>query len=103
LSFEILSATCSSLLEWPSTVVFFLDYRDFYFQDFCLILSSEVFHIFVQLLLYILCCPLWCISLFIVPFVCRGPLWVPLFVSVSSHVLHYWCLKISWVHLVHSG
>jgi hypothetical protein len=27
----------------------------FYFQDFCLILFSEVSHIFVQLLFYILC------------------------------------------------
>jgi hypothetical protein len=30
----------------------------FYFQDFCLIHFSEVFHIFVQLLFSILCCHL---------------------------------------------
>jgi hypothetical protein len=46
---------CSSLLEWHSTV-FCLSKGTFYFQDFCLILSSEVFHIFVQLLFYIFCC-----------------------------------------------
>jgi hypothetical protein len=27
----------------------------FYFQNFCLILFSEVFHMFVQLLFYIFC------------------------------------------------
>jgi hypothetical protein len=35
--------------------------------------------------------------------VCLSPLKVHLFVSVSSHVLYFWCLKISWVHLIHAG
>jgi hypothetical protein len=35
--------------------------------------------------------------------VCWSTLWVPLFVPVSSHVLYFWCLEISWVHLVHSS
>jgi hypothetical protein len=33
-----------------------LNKETFYFQYFCLILFSEVFHIFLQLLFYILCC-----------------------------------------------
>jgi p-aminobenzoyl-glutamate transporter AbgT len=48
-----------------------------------------------------------CISLFTVSFVSFwcfwNPLWVPLFVSVSSHVLYFWCLETLWVQLVHSG
>jgi hypothetical protein len=51
---EILFSPCSSLLEWPTTVLLFEG--TFCFQDFCLILFSEVFHIFVQLLFHILCC-----------------------------------------------
>jgi hypothetical protein len=56
LSSGILSSTSSTLLEWLSTVFFCLTKGTFYFQDFCLILFSEVFHIFVQILIYILCC-----------------------------------------------
>jgi hypothetical protein len=37
---------------------FFLTRGTFYFQDFCLILFSEFFHIFVQLLFCILYCHL---------------------------------------------
>jgi hypothetical protein len=36
--------------------LFCLTKGTFYFQDFCLILFTEVFHIFVQLIFYILCC-----------------------------------------------
>jgi hypothetical protein len=38
LSPEILSSTCSSLLEWLSTVFFCLTQETFYLHDFCLIL-----------------------------------------------------------------
>jgi hypothetical protein len=31
-----------------------------------------------------------------------SPLWVPLFVSVSSHILYFGCLEISWIHLIYS-
>jgi hypothetical protein len=58
LSSEILSSTCSTLLEWLSTVVFCLAKVTFYFQDFYLILFSDVFHTFVKHLFYILCCHL---------------------------------------------
>jgi hypothetical protein len=50
LSSEILSFTCSSLQEWPSTV-FLVWLKWLFFQNFCLILCSEVLHIFGQLLL----------------------------------------------------
>jgi hypothetical protein len=30
-------------------------------------------------------------------------LWSHLFISVSSHVHYFWCLEMSWVHLLHSG
>jgi hypothetical protein len=49
---------------------------------------SSLIHI--SLFLY---CPLFHFG------VCWCPLWVPLFVSMSSHVLYFWCLEISWVHL----
>jgi hypothetical protein len=59
----ILSFTCSSLLECLSTL-FIFDLRNFFPQNFCLILFSEDFHIFVKLLFHIFSCVLKYISLF---------------------------------------
>jgi hypothetical protein len=56
LSSEILSLV---LVCWSGLLLYFcLTKGTFCFQDFCLIIFSEVFHIFVQLLFYILCCHL---------------------------------------------
>jgi hypothetical protein len=63
LSPEILSSTCSYLLEWPSTV-FFVRLKGLFVSRICLITFSGVFHIFVQLLFHILCCLLYFIYLF---------------------------------------
>jgi hypothetical protein len=61
---EILSSICSRWLEWLSTVSLF-DLRTFYFQDFCLILFSKIFHIFIEFLFSILCSILYFIYLFL--------------------------------------
>jgi hypothetical protein len=58
LSPEILSSTCSTLLEWLSTVFFVWLKGLFISRTSDLILLSEVFHIFVQLLFYVFCCHL---------------------------------------------
>jgi hypothetical protein len=62
-SSAILSSTCSSLQELPYLCVFCLTKGTFYLHDSCLILFLRFFHIFVQLLFYILCCLLYFISL----------------------------------------
>jgi hypothetical protein len=81
----ILSSTCSSLLEWPSTV--YLTKGTFYFQEFCWILFSDVFHIFVQLLFYILFVIFNSyISFLVVSFV---SLWCLLKSSLSSFICFY--------------
>jgi hypothetical protein len=85
----------SSLLEWTSTV-FCLTKGTFYFQKFCLILFSEIFHIIVKLFFYIFCCLLSFIYIFfsIVSFL---SLWCFLKSSLISFicycVLYFWCLK----------
>jgi hypothetical protein len=60
LSSEIPSSfvfVCWSVLPlWVFFVCVFLTKGTFYFKDFCLVLFSEVFHIFVQFLCFILCC-----------------------------------------------
>jgi hypothetical protein len=58
LNSEVQSSTCSTLLEWTSTVFFCLTIGTFNFLDFCLILSSMVFQIYEQLFFYNLCGPL---------------------------------------------
>jgi hypothetical protein len=80
---EILSSTCSSLLQWLF-LDFLFDLWNFLFPGFCLILFSEVFHIFVKFLFHILCCLLYIIDLFfIVSFVSFWSL-VKSFLSIYS-------------------
>jgi hypothetical protein len=108
LSSKILSSTCCSLLEWPSTVFFCLtkgtkNFQDFYWFFF-LRFSISLFSFF-----FIFCIVIFnsYISFFIVSFV---SLWCLLKSSLSSficfcvfsHVFYFWCLEISWVYLVHS-
>jgi hypothetical protein len=50
---------CSNLLEWPSTVFFVWLKGVFISRISVWFFFSEVFHIFVQLLFYILCCLLY--------------------------------------------
>jgi hypothetical protein len=89
LSSEILSSTCSSLLEWPSNVCCCccccLTIGTFYFQDLCLIFSSEFFHLCSTLLLLFTVHFNSCISLFMVSFV---PLWCLLRSSLSSFICY---------------
>jgi hypothetical protein len=61
---EFLSSTCSSLLEWLSTQ-FFICFKKLFSQDFCWILFSGVFYIFVKLLFPIFCCLLYFICIFL--------------------------------------
>jgi hypothetical protein len=88
--------------------VFCLTKGAIYFQDFCLILflrfSKSLFnssYIFCVVFFYS-----YMSFIFIVPFV---SLWCLLksslssFVSMTSHALYFWCLEISWVHLILSG
>jgi hypothetical protein len=95
---QILSSTCSSLLEWPSTVFlvwlkFLFIYRIsvwFFFLRFSISLLNSSFVIFVVIFNSY-------ISLFIASLfhfhVCWSTFWVPLFVSVSSYVLYFCVLK----------
>jgi hypothetical protein len=97
-SSEILSSTCFSLLEWPSTVFcfsawfFFLRYSMTWVTSFLLFLFSSLIH----LSLYSSC------SLFHFG-VYLGLFWVHLFVSVSCHIFYFWYLEISWLHLAYFG
>jgi hypothetical protein len=92
-SSEILSSTCSSLLEWPSTVFYVSVW--FFFLRFSIswITSSLIFSNFIFNSFIYLYCSLFDFGIY------SGLLWV--FISVSSHILYFWCLEISWVHLVH--
>jgi hypothetical protein len=107
LSSEVQASTCSRMLEWHSTVFFVWQkglisriFVWFFFLKFSISLFNSSFKFCVVFFISY-------ISLFIVSFeetdhfgLCWSPLWVPLFVSVSSQVLYLWRLEISWVHLV---
>jgi hypothetical protein len=87
LSTEFLSSTCSSVLEWPSTVFFCLTTGTFYFQDFCLHLFFWGFpYLCSTPLLYFVLSSLIHISFFLCPLfhfgVCWSPLWVHLFLCL---------------------
>jgi hypothetical protein len=56
-----------------------------------LIFSIFIFNSFISLFI-VFSISLWCYL---------GHFYVHLFVSVSSHVLYFWYLEISWVHHVH--
>jgi hypothetical protein len=59
LNFEILSSTWSSLVDWTSTL-FFVWLKGLFISRISVwFFFSEVFHIFVKLLFYILCCLLY--------------------------------------------
>jgi hypothetical protein len=100
LSSENLSSTSSSV-GVTFQCVFCLTKETFYFQDFCFILFSEVFHIFVQLLfLYFVLSSLFhYLSFYSV--LCFTLVFVEVFFLsscscfLSSQVLYLWCLKIS--------
>jgi hypothetical protein len=69
LSSEILSSTCSTLLEWPSTIFFvFFNVRDFLFTGFPF--DSFFWDIPDQLLFYILRCLLYFLYLFFYSVLC---------------------------------
>jgi hypothetical protein len=96
-SSEILSFACSSLLDWPYIV--FCVSVSFFFLRFSiswvtssLILTIFIFNSFISLFI-VFSVSLWCLGL----------LWVHLFVSVSSHILYFLCLEISWMPLVCFG
>jgi hypothetical protein len=108
LSPEFLSSTCSTLLEWPSTVLFVWLYRLLISRIsvwfFLLRFSKSVIN---SSFIFCSCVFCSCISLFIVSFY---SFWCLLRSSLSSficfcvsRILCFWCLNISWVHLVHSG
>jgi hypothetical protein len=78
------------LVSWDGLPLYFfyLIKGTFYFQDFCLILFSEGFHIFVQLLLYILF-SLFHVSLFFYSVLC----FTLVFVNVLSEFIYlFLCL-----------
>jgi hypothetical protein len=99
---EILSSTCSSLLEWPSQWIclfvcltkgtfYFQDLFDYFFLTFLVsLLNSSFIFCVVSFNSYI--------SFFIVSFVslcCLLKSSLSSFISLSSHTLHFWCLGIS--------
>jgi hypothetical protein len=105
LSSEILSSTCSSLLEWPSTV-FFVWLNGLFISRIYVWFFSEVFHIFVQLLFCILYCYLQFMYLSFYNVLCFTLVVVEVFsefIYFCVFSCYFWCLKISQVRLVHSG
>jgi hypothetical protein len=96
---RFLSSTCSSLLEWPSTMFLvcqkglFISRISvwFFFLRFSISLfnSSFIFCVvFFISYISLLYCPLFYFG------VCRGPLWIHWVVSVSSQVFYLWCGQI---------
>jgi hypothetical protein len=66
-----------------------------FFFSISWVTSSLIFFIFIFnsliFLFILLSLSLWCLF------------WAPLssFISLSSHILYFWCLEIFWVYLVH--
>jgi hypothetical protein len=71
-----------------SDSVFFLRFSVLWVTS-ALRLSTFIFNSFIYL-----SCSLFQFGVYL------GLLWVHLFVSVSSCILYFWCLEISWVPLV---
>jgi hypothetical protein len=91
---EILSSTCSSLLQWPSFFLFVcLIKGTFYLQDFCLILFSEVLHIFVQVFFYILCYHLYFIHLSFYSVLC----FTLVFVEILSEFIYLFVCLLMFI------
>jgi hypothetical protein len=104
---EILSSTCSILLDWPSTVFFVwlkglciskISFDSFFLRFYIPFNSSFIF-----------CIVIWFIYFSFYSVLCFTFVFVEVlseFISlvfVSSHVLYFWCFEISWVHLIYSG
>jgi hypothetical protein len=87
LSSEILSSTCSSLLEWPSTVFFVWLKGLFISKDFCLILFFLRFSVSLFSSSFIFCCLLYVIYLSFYNTLCFTLVFVVLSVYLVVSVL----------------